>query len=327
MPVYNGEEFLRQALDSLLSQTFTDFELIISDNASTDSTEVICKEYAARDQRVRYYRNETNIGGARNFNRVFELAQGNYFKWAAHDDICEPTFLARCVDVLDSDRSVILAYSQTRVIDWKGNPVKGMVDAPKKLDSWKPHERYRYILLKTFWSYEAFGLIRADILRKTSLHGSYHGSDRVLLAELSLMGRFMEIPEALFLRRCHLHQGSSLKSKNARSSWLNPNGSQQLKLHIPRGSIGYFKALFKVPLAWDERFRALLVLLKYTSHRKTWQVFLAGGSSRKLKKANKAQSTLAETSCANERQLPENPASSPETLISGPQLQPIVSQN
>ena len=93
LPVYNGENFLEFALDSILGQTFQDFELIISDNASTDATESICRRYAAKDSRIRYYRNPNNQGAAQNYNRVFALARGEYFKWAAHDDVCKPNYL------------------------------------------------------------------------------------------------------------------------------------------------------------------------------------------------------------------------------------------
>src|SRR4051794_3298661 len=87
LPVYNGENFLAHAVDSILAQDFRDFELIISDNASTDRTAEICRGYAESDPRVRYVRFETNQGGSRNFCYVFELARGEYFKWAAHDDV------------------------------------------------------------------------------------------------------------------------------------------------------------------------------------------------------------------------------------------------
>ena len=95
LPVYNGDEFLEKAIESILGQSFTDFELIISDNASTDKTALICQTYAARDARIRYYRNATNIGGANNGNRTFLLAQGQYFRWAAHDDLCAPELIAQ----------------------------------------------------------------------------------------------------------------------------------------------------------------------------------------------------------------------------------------
>src|SRR5512139_3267591 len=114
VPVYNGENFLKDALDSLLAQTFKDFEIVIADNVSTDQTEEICRSYAAKDARIRYYRNETNIGAGPNHNRVFELSRGEYFKWVCHDDMCAPEFLERCIEVLDRDPSVVLCHAETR---------------------------------------------------------------------------------------------------------------------------------------------------------------------------------------------------------------------
>ena len=90
IPVFNGERFLAETIESILAQTFKDFEIVISDNASTDRTEEICRSYAARDPRIRYNRNDTNRGAAWNHNRVFELARGEYFKWQSHDDFCAP---------------------------------------------------------------------------------------------------------------------------------------------------------------------------------------------------------------------------------------------
>src|SRR5215207_1517689 len=101
LPVYNGENYLAEAIDSVLAQTYQNFELIISDNASTDSTEEICRDYAARDRRIRYFREPQNRGAAWNFNHTFELARGEYFKWVAHDDVIGPQYLARTVDQLD----------------------------------------------------------------------------------------------------------------------------------------------------------------------------------------------------------------------------------
>jgi len=108
LPVYNGENYLEEAIDSILAQTYKDFELIISDNASTDRTPDICQAYANKDPRIRYYRNEKNIGAAVNFNRVFELSSSEYFKWAAHDDIIAPDYISECIEILDNDDSIVL---------------------------------------------------------------------------------------------------------------------------------------------------------------------------------------------------------------------------
>src|SRR6187402_1563429 len=111
IPVYNGAEYLEQAIQSVLAQTFSDFELIICDNASTDATAAIVLDYAARDSRVRYARNRENIGSARNYNRLFELATGEDFKWMACDDLITPQFLEYCVAALDAAPCAVLAYT------------------------------------------------------------------------------------------------------------------------------------------------------------------------------------------------------------------------
>jgi len=106
MPVYNGAKFIREALDSLLAQTFTDFELIISDNASTDETEAICQEYAAKDARIRYVRQAKNLGAVANFKFVLDEAVGEYFMWAAHDDKWSKAYLFNSKSILaDTDYS------------------------------------------------------------------------------------------------------------------------------------------------------------------------------------------------------------------------------
>lgn len=208
LPVYNGEKFISAALDSLLAQTFTDFELIISDNASTDKTEEICRAYAAQDQRIRYYRNDTNIGCARNFNRVFDLSVGEYFKWAAHDDLHAPDFLAKCVAVLDNNPTVILCHSHVYFIDENGEFLQNY-SIKLKTDSAKPQERFHELLTKHL-CYQCYGVIRASALRKIPPMGSYGIADGIFLLRLGLLGRFYEIPEYLFFARNHPQQSMSM---------------------------------------------------------------------------------------------------------------------
>jgi glycosyltransferase involved in cell wall biosynthesis len=125
MPIYNGEQYLAETLGSLLNQTFADFELIIADNASTDRTHDICRAYAAKDARIRYVRNENNIGVYRNCNKTFRLCSGEYFKLACADDLCHPQLLERCVGVLDADPTIVTAYARTQFIDQDRNPLAG----------------------------------------------------------------------------------------------------------------------------------------------------------------------------------------------------------
>jgi glycosyltransferase involved in cell wall biosynthesis len=203
--VYNGESFLPKSLDSLLGQTFHDFELIISDNASTDRTEGICRAYAARDHRIRYYRNEKNMGAGWNTRRVCELATGKYFKLAAHDDMIEPDFLRLCLDALEADESLVLAHSLTRVIDENGQFIENYDDG-LRTNSPNPVERARDLILRGHRCYPIFGVIRLDALHKLPPMGSYAHSDRVVLLRLGLLGRFYEIPQYLFVSTRHSGQ-------------------------------------------------------------------------------------------------------------------------
>ncbi len=201
MPVYNGELYLVKAMESLLAQDFGDFELIVSDNASTDATEDICRRFAAADNRIRYHRNDTNLGAAWNFNSLFKLARGKYFKWAAHDDVCEPEFIRKCVRVLEQDSSVVLCYPRTRIIGTRGQVLQDY-NVRLNADAALPPDRVRAIIADHL-CFEIFGLIRSSVLRKTRLIGNFISSDRALLIELALHGRFFEIPEYLFMRRAH----------------------------------------------------------------------------------------------------------------------------
>ena len=117
LPVYNGERYLEQALNSILGQTYTDFELIISDNASSDRTKAICEEFRSKDQRIRYYRNEVNLGAGPNHDLVFRRSKGKYFKWFGYDDLIAPNFLSRCIEILDRYHTVVLCTPKTKIID------------------------------------------------------------------------------------------------------------------------------------------------------------------------------------------------------------------
>lgn len=203
LPVYNGENYIRQALDSLLAQDYENFELIISDNASTDSTQEICREYASRDSRIQYYRNAANLGIIRNFNRVFELSSGRYFMWAAHDDVWEQDFVSRCEEVLRSSPSAILCYPQAKLI----RPDDEIIEAPfpffdtraRDLD---PISRFHvHIWGMAQHPYPIYGLIRSDVLKRTGLFGDLFGACLILLAELSLLGGFAYVPAPLYYIR------------------------------------------------------------------------------------------------------------------------------
>ncbi|MBL1198135.1 MAG: glycosyltransferase family 2 protein [Nostoc sp. GBBB01] len=287
LPVYNGEKFLQEALDSLLAQTFEDFELIISDNASTDKTEQICRAYANKDQRIRYYRNEHNIGCARNFNRVLELASGEYFKWAAYDDLHAPDFISKCVEILDSDPSIILCHTQVYFIDEQRKFLQNY-NIKLKTDSLKPQDRFHELLAKHL-CYQCYGVIRTSALKRIPPMGGYGNADGILLLRLGLLGKFYEIPEYLFFARSHPQQSMSmffpdylLVANNNQASSLTElpdfygytvwfDSAKQGKILLPHWRIlwEYFRSIWCSPLSLYERFcchRSLHQKLKGTEY-------------------------------------------------------------
>lgn len=204
LPVFDGENFLVEALESHLAQTFEDYELIICDNASTDDTAQICEQYAKRDRRIRYHRNEENIGPCRNFDLAVELANARYFKWSAHDDLLAPDFLEKCVAALDDNPASVLSHSLTRIIDEEGKEIAVYDSHLEGARVPVQSRRFASLILTPHICVEMFGLMRTEALRNTRrLEGNYHGCDRAMLAELALVGSFEHIPEPLFLNREH----------------------------------------------------------------------------------------------------------------------------
>ncbi len=242
MPVYNGERFLRDALDSLLSQSYEDFELLIADNASTDATEEICRSYTAGDDRIRYIRNRENYGAVNNFNGVFRLTHGRYFKWAAYDDLCAPEFLSRCVEVLEGDPGVVLACSRIGGIDEEGRSIDFVsiggpgqapvtdrhldMNAPISTAATDPTKRWRSMMENLWWTPQLYGLIRADVLGRTKLHPAHYMGDHILLAELALHGRFYEVPEELLYLRVHAGKTSRVAGARQRLAAARPTAAR-----------------------------------------------------------------------------------------------------
>ncbi len=252
-PIYNGERYLQETLDSLLSQTFSDFELIIADNASTDRTEEICRRYAADDSRIRYLRNQENVGAALNHNRLVEMAAGEYFKWAAHDDLCAPEFLEKCVEVLDANPDAVLCYPRTTAIDENGREIK-VYPAKPGASSAKPRKRYFEFVCVPHPCVAIFGVMRASALRETRLLGSYAAADRQLLGELSLRGRIYELPEHLFFYRNHAQQSWRAYSTMLEiEAWWSPHRAGKRTLPYWRLLWEHFLTIGRVPLSRSER--------------------------------------------------------------------------
>jgi glycosyltransferase involved in cell wall biosynthesis len=269
LPVYNGENFLEEALRALLAQTYEDFELVISDNASTDRTAQICQDHQARDGRIRYYRQPRKLGLPENFNAVFHRARGEYFHWASHDDLWRPTFLERLVEALDRDPEAVLAYPRSVSIDGEGNHVKHWPSRPL-LGAAQPHLRFRESL-EPMEPFVIFGLIRARFLRRTSVYGSFFMSDFALLAELSLLGRFIEIPEELFLFRTAHSNRSTFVFGRQRPETTTPlwNPQRNKPFLLPYWYLLWreARAIYKAPLGPGQWLRCHLELLRHAGVR------------------------------------------------------------
>lgn len=253
MAVYNGERFLAYTLDSLLAQTYRDFELIICDNCSSDGTEAICRAYAAKDARVRYHRNSTNIGVARNFNLSFSLSRGEYFKYTAGDDFYAPSFLEECVAVLDRRPEVVLCYPKTQLVDEAGASIEDYED---KLDLQfsTPHQRFAKLLWNIWLCNPVFGLQRASVRRRVRPYGAYPSSDTVFLAELALYGCFVELPQRLFFRRMFETSMVKYPSPYDRMRMYDPGNKSRWLFPNWRLFLDHFAAIHRAPLNVLERF-------------------------------------------------------------------------
>jgi glycosyltransferase involved in cell wall biosynthesis len=269
LPVYNAERYLRVAIESILNQTLRDWELVICDNASTDGTEAICREYAARDPRIRYHRLPANIGAANNFRRVFELSRGRYFKWIACDDTCEPAFLERCKRVLDESPDTVLCSTKASIIDQDGRLIERYADR-QDLPQARASDRFIVSRDQDGWCIAVYGLMRADVLRRTAVMGNYAGSDVVLLAEISLHGRFAELPEYLLSRRSHPGAYSHEVNIEKMREFYTPSKKRGTALMFRhwRHLLEYARAVIRAPLASGEKLRLFVYILRMTWWRK-----------------------------------------------------------
>lgn len=262
LPVFNGERYLQGALDALLAQTYTDFELLIGDNGSTDATPEICRDAVSRDPRVRYLPSDENRGAAWNYNRVFHGTTGRYFRWAAHDDLVAPTYLERLVAALDdAPPSTVLAQSLTTLIDENGREL-GPWDEDFDLSSEQARTRLGQLVRHLIRSNVFFGLVRRSAMERTRLHGAYPSADYVLLAELVLLGSFTVVPERLFFRRIHPEMSRAAQTSVADvAEWFEPGTGRDAQPEFLRLFVEHLRAIARSPLGARERAETLATFL------------------------------------------------------------------
>ncbi|MDZ7736278.1 MAG: glycosyltransferase family 2 protein [Gammaproteobacteria bacterium] len=261
MPVFNADDYIEAAIDSILAQTFEDYELIISDNGSTDNTEAICRSYQAHDERICYFRHQENLGAAWNHNFVYLKSSGRYFRWHSHDDICSPEYLDKCVPVLEEQPGAVLTYPATTIIDSEGR-ITDIYDDRLSLNEKLPHQRLKHYLQNVRMCNPVLGLIRSNALANTHLLGAYISADKVLLAELALQGRFIELPYRIFYRRVHAQKSTVANRTNReRAAWFSPANADSI-VYMPnlRLFIEQVRVTLTAQLSIKERISCVAVI-------------------------------------------------------------------
>jgi glycosyltransferase involved in cell wall biosynthesis len=273
MPVYNGDKRIALTLDSILAQTFGDFELIISDNASTDRTEEICRDYAGRDSRIRYIRNPENLGASRNYNRVFEVSRGGkYLRWAAHDDLLAPTCLEKHKKALDEGPdSAVMSITLRRYISWEDGHLIGTAYdcvagvsteagyAPgqplERMDRFDDIDFKKLLRMAGGWfPIPAFGMIKTEALKKTHLLQPFPGADLVMTAELRFLGEFLCVPEELYFQRLHPIEGwTHRRNRKEEAAWFNPRSRGTLLPHRANLYYQYSKSILRSPISFGQK--------------------------------------------------------------------------
>jgi glycosyltransferase involved in cell wall biosynthesis len=256
LPVRNGERYLADAIGSVLSQSFGDFRLIICDNASDDATEEICREFAAADPRVTYYRHAHNIGAAPNFNFAFRCAPSRYFKWMAHDDVIGPDFLRACYERMEEDPGLSLCTTLPVMIDGRGR-INGTYDHQIPLCDPTPSGRFMRMLWVDHFT-EIWGLMRSEDILQTRLFGSYVGADRTFLAEILLRGGIEYAPDFQLYRRHHPDCFcNAIQNNRDRLRWFDPRSRTPACLAGPVKLSRYLEAINRAPISAGEKTRCV----------------------------------------------------------------------
>lgn len=203
LPVFNGENYLEEAIRSVLVQTYEDFELIVTDNASEDRTQQICEDFASGDRRIVYFRNDTNLGAAPNYNLGWKKATGELFKWFAHDDRIAPGYLETTVNALDENPDAILCNTVVDYIGPDGEHLGYYASVMKDTFIDDTAARFATMIWRSHTCVDFFGLIRRDVMKDSLLHQAFSGADKAFLAQMSLRGKMLQIEPALNQMREH----------------------------------------------------------------------------------------------------------------------------
>jgi glycosyltransferase involved in cell wall biosynthesis len=257
MPAYNAQEHIAHAIGSITSQTFQDFGLVVSDNASTDATREIVEALAARDDRIQYVRQPTNIGANGNYTFVAREARGEFFKWASSSDWCAPTFLEKCLSRIEVDRDAVIVTPRTRLFQ---NDLCAAWDYANDIAvvETSPAQRVVDLTSNLRLNNAMNGLIRTSALRRTRLIEPYYGADIVLMGHLAMLGKILLIDEPLFYRRLDPASSTALQDAEGVRKHHYPARSVRMLFQNTKHRIGWFRAAMAAPMPARERVRVLL---------------------------------------------------------------------
>ncbi len=265
LPVYNGAATLEAAVEPLLAQTFTDFELLISDNASTDGTAALAERLVRQDPRVRYVRQPVNLGANGNYSFVARDARGEYLKWATASDWCAPTFLERCVAALDAHPDAVLAAPRTRLFEQDRALARDYAE-DVSIPETTPFARLKAMDARLRLNNAFNGVIRLSALRRTRLVEPYLLADIVLMGHLALLGPFLLVEEPLFFRRMEVETSTTLQSRDQQLRHLFPVPTARTLLQCWKRHRGWLRAGWSAPMPFAERLR----VLGYLTRRVVW---------------------------------------------------------
>jgi glycosyltransferase involved in cell wall biosynthesis len=267
LPVYNGENFVAEAIQCALNQTFSNWELVICDNCSTDLTVAICRQFADQDSRIRVYENIRNMGVSFNYNEVFRLSRGQYFKWIAHDDLFAPRFIESCIREFDNDERLVLVCPKICYVGPNGQLLRRQTSELSVLETTGESRARRFMALAAqgmdfIWL--AYGLIRSDVVQQSGALGLYAGDDQVLLFKIALRGCIKQIEGEMLFRREHpeastVKRGSTVRER-ARFAYADDN--RRLVLPWCRMLKEHLICVLRSPISFWSRLQCTVAVLR-----------------------------------------------------------------
>lgn len=261
MPAYNAETWIATAIESILNQSLADFELIISDNGSTDRTSEICEDYARSDSRIRLFRSAENHGCVWNYNLVLAKARARYFKWASSSDICHLDLLMRCVACLDQDPHVVLAHPRTLL--FYDDPADGEpYEDDLGLDIDGPCDRFVRFCERVGFNNHQNGVMRTEAIRATPQEKPYFGSDVVMMAALTLVGRFRQVPGRMFYRRMGGATAVQCRYGVEMRKFYDPARAGRMQFQVWRAQVEYLRAVGAAPIGARDKARLFRYVLR-----------------------------------------------------------------